>query len=425
MTAAAIAREAVAALGGDCVRLPTEPCELVDGTAPSVVVAPTDAAGVAAALGWAQAAGLAVVVRGRGTKDAWGGPPGRIDVLLSLARMNRVIAHEAGDLTATLEAGARLSDVNRVLRARGQRLPVDPPEGADATIGGILATNDTGPLRHRFGTPRDLVLGMSIATSAGELAASGGRVVKNVAGYDVARLMVGSHGSLGVILSATFKLVPVAPASSTVRADLRRVADVVHLVERIRDEQHEPESIELRIIRGPDVPDLRAAALVRYTSVPPAVQVGVDATRRYLEAMDVRPMVLEGEAETQAWVDHERATRGSADVVLRASWRPAALVDAAAALTRATAGLGCEWTGRAAVGSGEIGLTGEDDALVDAIEALRASPAFDHVVVVRSSAALRKRIGVWRTSDARTALWRALKQALDPTGTLNAGRGPL
>jgi len=425
VTATAIAREAAAAVGGDCVRLPTEPCELVDGTAPSVVVAPADAAGVAATLRWAQSAGLAVVVRGRGTKDAWGGRPGPIDVLLSLARLNRVIAHEAGDLTATVEAGACLSDVNRVLRAHGQRLPVDPPGGAGATIGGILATNDTGPLRHRFGTPRDLVLGMSIATSAGDLAASGGRVVKNVAGYDVARLMAGSHGSLGVILSATFKLVPVAPASCTVRADLHRVGDVVDLVERIREAQHEPESIELRISHDAAAPDPRVAALVRYASVPPAVAVAVDATRRCLEAIGVGPMVLEGEAGADAWADHERATRGSADVVLRASWRPAALVDAAAALTRATAGLGCEWTGRAAVGSGEIGLTGDDDTLVDAIEALRGSPAFDHVVVVRSSAALRERIAVWRTPDARAALWRALKQSLDPTGTLNAGRGPL
>lgn len=422
-----MARDAAEAAGHDSVRLPAGPRDMVDGTAPSIVVAPRDAAGFAAALRWAQSAGLSVVARGRGTKDAWGRRPRPVDVLLSLARMDRVRAHAAADLTATVEAGARLSDVNHALRAQGQRLPLDPPHGSEATIGGILATNDTGPLRHRYGTPRDLVLGMTVATSHGELACSGGRVVKNVAGYDIARLMAGSHGSLAVILDATFKLVPVASTTRTLAAGLRRPADVVRVIDRLRDRQCEPEAFEMRVSQPAAASDgARATVLIRFASVAPAVDDGIDAARACAdEAGATTTTVLEEDAEARAWADHRHAPRERADVVLRASWRPAALEDAAAALARATAGLRCEWTGRAVVGSGEIGLMGDHDDIPRAVDALRSSPAFDHVVIVESPAAVRERVDVWQTSTARAAIWRALKQACDPTDTLNAGRGPL
>jgi FAD/FMN-containing dehydrogenase len=125
-------------------------------------------------------------------------------VVLSTLSLNRVVAHRHGDLTATVEAGARLDDVNRELARHGQWLPLDPPWSDRATIGGIVATNDAGPRRHRYGTPRDLIIGIEIARADGVRAKAGGIVVKNVAGYDLARLMTGSFGSLALITSATF-----------------------------------------------------------------------------------------------------------------------------------------------------------------------------------------------------------------------------
>ena len=121
-----------------------------------------------------------------------------------------------GDLTVTVEAGALLGDLNRTLAAHGQWLPLDPFFGDRATIGGLLATNDSGPHRHRFGTPRDLVIGVRLATVDGRLAKAGGQVVKNVAGYDLSKLVSGSFGGLAAIVSATFKLSPAPPASGTV-----------------------------------------------------------------------------------------------------------------------------------------------------------------------------------------------------------------
>ena len=157
--------------------------------------------------------GLAVSVRGAGTKQSWSARAGRTDVVLSTLGLNAPADHVAGDLVATVPPARRSppstpfcgASVNgcRSIRACPKR----------ATIGGIIATNDSGPRRHRFGTPRDLIIGIEIALADGRIARAGGRVVKNVAGYDLSRLVCGSFGSLAVVTSATFKLAPLPPAS--------------------------------------------------------------------------------------------------------------------------------------------------------------------------------------------------------------------
>ena len=183
----------------------------------TVILQPASAAEVAAALKRAAEARQSIVIRGAGTKSDWGRPAGRIDAVLDMGRLHRLLAHEHGDMTATIEAGATLADVNRALAVHGQMLPLDPPFADRATIGGLLATNDSGPLRHRYGTPRDLVIGIQLATTDGVLSKAGGQVVKNVAGYDLSKLVTGSFGSLAAIVSATFKLAPIPSASKTLR----------------------------------------------------------------------------------------------------------------------------------------------------------------------------------------------------------------
>ena len=189
-------------------------------TSGPVSIQPDSAVQVAAALKRASDAQQSIVIRGAGTKDDWGRPAGRIDVVLDMRRMNRILAHEHGDMTATIEAGASLREVNEALAIHGQMLPLDPPFADRATVGGLLATNDSGPLRHRYGTPRDLVIGVHLATTDGMLAKAGGQVVKNVAGYDLSKLVTGSFGSLAAIVSATFKLSPLPAASP--RSSARR-----------------------------------------------------------------------------------------------------------------------------------------------------------------------------------------------------------
>lgn len=203
----------------------------VDGQVPRYVVYPPSAEQVAAVLRCAAEHDLAVIPCRNATKLGVGNPPRRYDVALSLKEMNRVWHYEPADLTVTAEPGLKLGDFQHFVSRQGLWLPLDPPGGGRASLGGIVATNASGPLRLHYGAPRDMVLGMKIATTEGKVIKTGGRVVKNVAGYDIAKLLIGSYGSLGVIVETSFKLFPLpaeratfvlSPGTLGVARDLRR-----------------------------------------------------------------------------------------------------------------------------------------------------------------------------------------------------------
>jgi len=188
----------------------------VDGVTPASVVYPASSEQVAEVLKRASNCGLSVIPFRNGTKLGVGNLPRRYDLALSLKDLNRVWHYEPGDLTVTVEAGMKLGDLQHFVARHRLWLPLDPPGGPRASLGGSLAANASGPLRLRYGTLRDMVLGMKIATTEGKLIKAGGRVVKNVAGYDLSKLLIGSYGTLGVIVEVSFKLFPVPAQSSTV-----------------------------------------------------------------------------------------------------------------------------------------------------------------------------------------------------------------
>src|SRR6516165_9036853 len=178
------------------------------GVEPKFVAEPASEQELAALLSSANEAQIAGIPRGGGTKLAWGNPPKRADLVLSTARLNRILEHAWADLTVTVEAGCTLQFLQETLSKHGQRLAFDGLWPHRATIGGILSTNDSGALRLRFGALRDLVIGTTLALPDGTLASSGGKVVKNVAGYDLSKLVTGAFGTLGVITRAVFRLHP-------------------------------------------------------------------------------------------------------------------------------------------------------------------------------------------------------------------------
>ncbi|MBI4498784.1 MAG: FAD-binding oxidoreductase [Chloroflexi bacterium] len=180
----------------------------VDGCRPALAAFPGTPEEVAAVLALAEREGLAVVPWGGGTGQGLGNPPERYDLALSLARLDRVLDYQPADLTVTVEAGIPLGRLQERLAEHGQFLPLDPPHGDRATVGGILARAATGPRRLRYGAPRDLLIGIRVAHPDGTLSRAGGKVVKNVAGYDLNKLYTGSLGTLGVIMAATFKVLP-------------------------------------------------------------------------------------------------------------------------------------------------------------------------------------------------------------------------
>jgi glycolate oxidase FAD binding subunit len=187
----------------------------VDGKVPDCAVSPTTPEQVAAVLRYAGEHHLAMIARRNGTKLSIGNIPRRFDAALSLRGLNRVIHYEPADLTISIEAGMTFGDFQDLVGQNGLWLPLDPRGGRDSSIGGIIAANAAGPLRQGFGGPRDMVLGLKIALTDGKLAKTGGRVVKNVAGYDLGKLLTGSFGTLGVIVEACLKLFPKPPERAT------------------------------------------------------------------------------------------------------------------------------------------------------------------------------------------------------------------
>jgi len=193
--------------------------DAIDGVRPRFVVEPGSVEEVSALLRLSHRAGLAVAPRGGGTTLGWGATPRRLDLILSTARLNHVLEHAAGDLVVRAEAGVTLETLQAAVGTAGQRLALNPPE-VGATLGGIVAANPSGPLRLRYGTVRDLLIGVTVVLADGTVAKAGGKVVKNVAGYDLCKLFTGSLGTLGVVVETIWRLHPLPAARRTVAVTL-------------------------------------------------------------------------------------------------------------------------------------------------------------------------------------------------------------
>ncbi len=207
-------------LGAGAVR--SEPSllasHIVDGRQPALCCVPETAQQVAAALRICSEESAAVTPWGGGTAICIGNPPRQVDVVIELSRMNRLVEHDDANLTATVEAGMTLADVQQSVARRKQFLAFDPPFAGRATVGGVIATNLNGPRRSCYGSVRDLVIGMKVVLATGEQIKAGGKVVKNVAGYDMCKLFVGSLGTLGIITEATVRMAPIPERSATLLA---------------------------------------------------------------------------------------------------------------------------------------------------------------------------------------------------------------
>jgi glycolate oxidase FAD binding subunit len=235
----------------------------------------------------AQAAGQSIALFGNRTKDLMAGPLVDSQVEISTARLKRVLEYEPGDLTVSVEAGISYRELSAILAEKRQMIPLDPPFSEDATIGGIVASNSSGPRRRLYGTARDMVIGMTFATLEGKLVKTGGMVVKNVAGLDMGKLMIGSFGTLAAIATVNFRLHPIPAASRTFVRRFDKLSEAIAARDGILKSVLQPSAIDL--LKLPDRVDLcvhaggNAAVLDRYS--------------REFEGAEV----LEGEAEQALW----------------------------------------------------------------------------------------------------------------------------
>ena len=391
--------------------------DAVEGVRPRLVALPATGEALAATLASASSEGLAVRVCGGGTKQDWGAPGGTVDLLLSSAALSRVVEHRHGDLTATVEAGATLASVNAALAAHGQRLPWDPPWPERATIGGIVATNDSGPRRHGHGAPRDSIIGVTMARVDGRVAKAGGIVVKNVAGYDLARLLTGSFGCLGVILTATFKLAPAPPASRTMQVEVDSLEAAAPIAAELASSSLTPTAIE--VAWAP------ARLLVRFESVEASVAQQAETACAIVGARGA--VVLGGEDEQAAWRRHA-AHWSSCGTLVKLSTVPAELFPTLIWLRdrAATDGIGMAVAGRAGLGVVDVRLDGPLAAQAGLVGALRERlPAGrGSAVIRRGEPELRRSIDAWGPIGDGRRVMMAIKRQFDPAGLLNPGRGP-
>ena len=382
----------------------------VDGLVPRFVATPGSVEELAAVLAAADAHSAAVIPWGGGRHMTLGNLPSKYDIALRTVKLDRVLEYEPTDLVVTAQAGITVGRLQALLAEHSQFLPIDAPD--EATVGGVLAAGVSGPSRHAYGLPRDWLLGCRIAHADGAVSKGGGKVVKNVAGYDLPKLSVGSLGTLGVIVEATFKVAPVPAAQETFLATYPSLEAAGELL--FAADERSLALRELALQTGSQDEGLAACWLAG----PPAA---VERTARELAdlARGAETRRLQGE-DSERWWSQLSTQRAAAEsgVALRASLPPSSVVGFmrrlnASSLAYPTTGLVLTQLGAAPV-----------ERLVDAIEAARrqATEAGGSLVVEAAPVAVKERIDVWGDAGDGLALMRRLKQQFDPRGTLNPGR---
>jgi glycolate oxidase FAD binding subunit len=413
------------------------------GAVPAFVAKPASTEEAAAVMRVAAAHELAVVVRGAGSRLSWGLPAARCDLVIDMSGMSAVVEHAAGDLVARLQAGARMGDVAAVLARAGQEIALDVP--GDASVGGVIGSGLAGPRRLRYGTPRDLLIGITIVRADGTVAKSGGKVVKNVAGYDLGKLFAGSDGTLGLITEATFRLHPLPAARAYVTAEYVAVSVACDAVAAAANSPLVSSAVELsRPYRGGPI------------------QVGVllEGSADGVAARSMRMAGLLGNAEVASappawWPGAPRA--GAGETLIRVSFWVSGLartldaIEATAAKTgvapvvegsagagvlyvkiRPTGAPGTAPTSAAVAANGATKQRadgGPAGSIVEFVAGLRGTVAGDRgaVVVLAAPAAVREQLagrGGLHGAVPGLALMRAVKDQFDPGHRMAPGRFP-
>lgn len=396
-------------------RMPTA----VDGVTVRESVAPQSAEEVAAILADASQLGKSVIPVGGGTSLSLGNPPRGADIALSTRALSAVIDYEPTDLVLSVGAGARFSDVQAVLGEHGQRLPLDPAGGDEATIGGLIATARWGPLRHSAGTLRDLLIGIAVAHPSGTVTKAGGMVVKNVSGYDMPRLYHGSLGTLGVITSANFKVLPRPRAEATVTATHASVEDAFAAAARVRD-----------------TGDPTAALEVGYDGEHWLLATRIEGRERTVQAIADRISTQSGDAgrfEQDASVAWWRSYVAALDptvapdeVTMRLGIRPRATRALVEGLVPVLEALGARVTALGAtpgVGSVVVRFGLADGSAERLAEVQRiALDLAESATILAAPPVWKEGLDIWGTTPPGLEVMAEIREQFDPRRTLNPGR---
>lgn len=394
------------------------PEDTVDGVVPSLVARPRSTEETSALMRACHEAGAAVVVRGHGTKLAWGRPPERLDVVLDTTGLDELVEHSRGDLIAIAGAGMPLARLQERLAEGGHQLVADDlvSDAGGSTLGGAVATNLSGPRRMWTGALRDLVIGVRLVRADGTVAKAGGRVVKNVAGYDLGKLLVGSYGTLGVITAATFRLHPRPAAEQWVHTEVALPA-LPAVLSAVVHSQLYPAAVEVEHHGAPDAP-ARVAVLLCGTEDGVTARAAA-AADLVSGALGQRPDGHVGAGEV--WWPFRLPAGGEPD---RTLVKLTSQLSGVATLVQACAEHGVEVRGSAGTGVLHGALVGADpDRVAAVVGSLRdlCTGLGGAAVVLDAPAAVKDAVDTWGPVPG-LALMRRVKQQFDPDGTLSPGR---
>jgi len=390
------------------------------GALPKEVFSPSTVEEAAFVLGEKARAKASVGFVGGGTALSLGRPPRRLDAVLRTEHLTRIVEHAPSDQIIVVEAGITLAALQRAVAVHRQRLAIDPPLPERRTIGGLLATNGFGPRRTRYGSLRDLIIGVSLVRADGVLAKGGGKVVKNVAGFDLPKMMVGSLGTLGLVATVTFRLHPLPETDVTLLAPGRTARGVREFVSAMRGAQLEPAAVTaLSAEKGLDLG-------IRFEGFEAGVKEQVDRTLALVAKNGAACDVLDEAAAAAFWARHD-ALRMAGPLRAKLSFLPAALEALAEGpLANLMSALGePSLVLYPTLGLGFVaGLPGDAALVAQAVEFVRGSLAGTGGSLVLEEAPddVRAHADPWGPPPAAFELMRTLKDRLDPEGRLNPGR---
>lgn len=420
----------------------------MDGKKPKVVVSPKTINEISKVIAYANQQHLTIVPRGNGTKMGMGGIPKKMDIILSTDRLNRITDSDCENLTLSAEGGITLSEVQKSLAkvGKGYFLPLDPPFTDKATLGGIVATNSSGPKRLLYGTARDLIIGTKAVFPNGDIVVSGGKTVKNVSGYDMCKLLIGSYGTLGIICEMTFKLLPLPEKEATLALSFAKLEEADGFARQVRSSQLIPSSIEI----------LNAIAVknMKYSiSMPPngnyLVAIGLDGVAesidRQISEMSemskkhgvLEAVTLDSEKHQAFWIAIRDFSKGLTEkcpnlISLKSNFLISKSGEMLGSYEKIADEFGMDCAFICHSGNGilysyilaEKNLRSKIESFVELIGKLTSEAVKNegNLVVESSPLLIKKKVDVWGQFRSDYLVVRRLKEQIDPAGILNIGR---
>ncbi len=420
----------------------------LDGKKPKAIVSPQKIDQVSKVVAYAGQQRLAIIPRGNGTKIGMGGIPKNVDIILSTSRMNRITDNDSENLTLSVESGITLSEVQKTLAkiGKGYFLPLDPPFTEKATLGGIIATNSSGPRRLLYGTARDLIIGTKAVFPSGDIVVSGGKTVKNVSGYDMCKLLIGSYGTLGILCELTFKLLPLPEKEATSLLFFAKIEEADGLIRELRGSQLIPSSIEM----------LNAIAVrkMNYSTSMPSngnyvVAVGLEGVKESIDRQVsemgemgkkhgvLGAVTLDSEKHQAFWVAIRDVSYALTQeypnaIVLKSNFMISKSGAMMEGYEKITGELGIDSAFISHAGNGILysyllpgkNLRAKVESFVELIGKLTSEAVNNggNLVVESAPLLIKKHVDVWGASRSDHQVMRRLKEQIDPVGTLNRGR---